>query len=353
MKLFGLGKKPGDMKTLSEKEIQVKLYGHLRSPHAGATHDAAVITLPKAQPRPAIVHPQSQTLTRDERKNVTISSTGETTGAPRPSYMTPKPKEEPAEAARPKAMNKPFQSTKPKAAAFTKFASAAAGKILPAVWAVVKAALTFIAQLLVAAIGMITQIFLKIDFKNPRVRRVFSWTFGIGLLAFVLVGIHMLNVKREFAMKHPNRTVSVKPKPRAKAQIPNQVTSQTLISESAAETASERALTAAESAITAATAPSAVTAPAATSETPVVSQKGQVIQIATFAAQTDAEKLVERLKADGWKCFVKPLVRPGGKTYYCVFLGAYKTSQEAETKLAAFKKKEIAKPFQDAFIRSL
>lgn len=343
MNFFGIKKIKGDLKTLSEKEIQVKLYGHLRTPHPGAVDSAAVITAPKPI-RPVVNGPQPRILTPDERKAIAMPSA--------PAYQKTN-EEKKAETA---SSAKRFQPVQPKTSVFASAVSSAARKIVSAIFNLVKTAFTLIAQILVAALGVLTQFFLKIDYKNPRVRRAFYWTLGLGLLAFLLVGIHVLNVKREIAMKHPNRTISVRPKAKKKAAaIPVQVASQTAISEHAAEEQAAAAKTASSplAPVTAesAAASSAASAPAA--ETPAPSQKGQVIQIATFAAQGDAEKLVDRLKKDGWPCFAKPLVRPGGKTYFCVFLGAFKTYQEAETKLSEFKKKEIAKPFQDAFIRSV
>ncbi len=340
MKLFG--KKPGDMKTLSEKEIQVKLYGHLRQPHAGASQPA--LPQPSVRPASSIANPKTQVLTHEDRRSASFAQEAAVSRVQ-------------ASAA---AANKPAQSAakpvKAKTAFWLPVISFLTGKLLPGIWKIFKGVLTLIAQIFVTVIGIVSQLFLKIDFKNPRVRRAFSWTFGIGLLVFLLAGIHLLNVKREIAMKHP-RAVPVKPKQhRQKQQIPAQVTSQALLSEAAtAENGEAQApSTTAAGVTTAATGtPAAVTGAETAPAESAANIHGQVIQIATFAAQADADKLVERLKADTWKCFVKPLVRAGGRTYYCVFLGPYKTYQEAETKLNSFKKKEIAKSFQDAFIRSL
>ena len=77
------------------------------------------------------------------------------------------------------------------------------------------------------------------------------------------------------------------------------------------------------------------------------------IQAATFAIRTDAQNLVDKINSESLPALVKPLSRgAGSKVYFCVVIGGFKTSQEAELKLVEFKKKEISKPFRDAFVRS-
>ncbi len=352
MKLFGVGKKAGDLKTLSEKEIQVKLYGHLRSPHSGASRDGGIATLPKPAQTASNVAPQ--TFTPADRTQASFSQpAGAQPGPARPAFNSTKPS---SSVLSEPAPQKAFQPARSSGKFFSSVFSFLASKLLPGIVKILKSVIVFAVQLVVAALGAVTQIFLKIDFKNPRVRRTFYWTFGVGILFFLFAGIHVLNMKREFAMRHPNRAVPIKPKIQKPAQqIPAQVASQTLLSESSsAESAHEDVKPLAPATASGSPAKTVTAVESASSGAEDVSAiKGQVIQIATFATLSDAEKLCDRLKTDGWKCFAKPLVRPGGRTYYCVFLGPFKTYQDAEAKLNAFKKKEIAKPFQDAFIRSL
>lgn len=371
MGLFGLSKKERDLKALSEKEIQLRLYGHLRAPHA-ASHDKGAIASNKPI-RPVILGPQVRTF--DERKtapaqnqNVTVEeapshhrsasvktskentddlfsvSTGEHAkpkaypqDVPRQQVKTPAAPVQPRPSAASAGIRKP--------GFFGAFGALLLNKVFPVIFLVLKTAVSFTFQLLAALIGFISSSLLKVDFKNPRVRRIFSWTLGIGIIVFLFVGIHILNLKREVAMKHPKKISVTKPVKKKKDIIPQQVAVQTLAAETAAvsETDTQNGSTVSSLDTAAAETPA---------QTPAV-QKGQVIQIATFAVLSDAEKLVAKLKLEGWPCFAKPLVRSGGKTYFCVFLGAFKTYQEAETKLAEFKKKEISKSFQDAFIRSL
>lgn len=372
MGLFGLSKKERDLKALSEKEIQLRLYGHLRAPHA-ASHDKGAIASNKPI-RPVILGPQVRTF--DDRKNTPVQSQNVTVDEhPAPQHRAPslktssketgedlfsvstgepaKPKNYPSDPPRQVKTSVPVQprpaSAPRKANFFSVLAAVFLNKVFPVIFTVLKTVVSFTFQLLAALIGFISSSLLKVDFKNPRVRRIFSWTLGIGILVFLFVGIHVLNLKREVAMKHPKKVSVTKPVKKKKDIIPQQVAAQTIASDSSAESA----LTASETGASLDSSSAAYTSASdASVQTPAV-QKGQVIQIATFAILSDAEKLVGKLKLEGWPCFAKPLVRSGGKTYFCVFLGAFKTYQEAEIKLAEFKKKEISKSFQDAFIRSL
>ena len=93
-----------------------------------------------------------------------------------------------------------------------------------------------------------------------------------------------------------------------------------------------------------------------TAETAAIASADQgayAIQVATFASKNDADSLAKKLKGSGLKAFVRSLTRPGGRVYQCVFLGRFATYGEAESMLAEFKKQESAKPFQDAFVRTL
>ena len=78
-----------------------------------------------------------------------------------------------------------------------------------------------------------------------------------------------------------------------------------------------------------------------------------VIQVCTYANQTDANKLVDRMKELHLPAFVQPLVRSNGKAYYLVFLGRFETFQEAQIKLKQFRSQPIAQSFQDSFVPEL
>ncbi len=362
MSLFGKKNNPEVNKTLSEREIQQRLYGHLRNPHNG-TQPPPVSINKESKATGSIPSVQADTRTAVKPLNTVPlpprQHTKPADGAEDLFRFSHKPEEAkpPAERVRvertvvpSKPVVKPAEK---KPSPFAGAAAFAAGKLLPGAAKLLKAVFMAVFQIFAVVVGWVVQFFLRIDFKNPQIRRTFYWTLGIGLFAFMLVSIHILNMKREFAMKHTPKSVYTKQKPkkakRVEAPAPVPAAEATASETSLLSAAVPGAATAASAASVAA-AP-AVETPAAVPAHPVM--KGQVIQIATFAVQADAQKLVDKLRQDSWACFVKPLVRPGGKTYYCVFLGAFKSYQEAETKLSEFKKKDISKPFQDAFIRTL
>ncbi len=374
MGLFGLSKKERDLKALSEKEIQLRLYGHLRAPHA-ASHDRGAIASNRPI-RPVILGPQVRSF--EDRKNippqitsaepvssqtrsssaVKTSKTGESedlfstsageTAKTKPSaHEIPRVTKHAPHSRTPELRQEPSRPN-----LFVKALDFIAAKLFPFLGRVVKNLFVFIFQLIAALLGYLSSFILKIDFKNPKVRRIFSWTLGVGVLVFLLVGIHILNLKREIAMRHPKKVSISKVSPKkVKDVIPQQVAAQTIAGDSLPESVLNPVEKNSHSVISQVS--DADSSHSEILDETVSLQKGQVIQIATFATLSDADKLVSKLKQSGWPCFAKPLVRSGGKTYFCVFLGAFKTYQEAEIKLAEFKKKEISKPFQDAFIRSL
>ena len=97
--------------------------------------------------------------------------------------------------------------------------------------------------------------------------------------------------------------------------------------------------------------PASVTAPnEGGSQTAV---KPYVIQIATYINREDAQKMSDQLVQEGFPSFIENLSRQNGKVYFCVFIGRFGAYSEAESMLSEFKKKAIAQPFQDAFIRAL
>ncbi len=352
MGLFGIKKSGADLKTLSENEIQQRLYGHLRPPRTGlpARPAQAVKPLTVSEPKPAI-------------KQAPVTSPSLAPNPAKPSEDTkdlfrfsaqPETEKKSLAAERPVRTERPSVPANPvpkiaanKKNTFKPVLDFISQKLLPFLGKALKAVFMPVFQLIAALIGWTVQFFLKIDYRDVRVRRTFYWTLGIGVFALMLVSIHVLNMKREFAMKHMPKVVYSKQTSKKKVKpVPPPVV--TPAAETSASTSTGEAVSAAPGSEQ--TVSGSDSTPAAAVETP---QKGYVIQIATFASQTDAQKLVDRLRQDQWACFAKPLVRPGGKTYYCVFLGAFKSYPEAEGKLADFKKKDISKPFQDAFIRTL
>lgn len=381
MGLFGNKKKGSEpsVRTLSEREIQSRLYGHLREP-GPVQEDLPTLSKPKLQDSSIL------NKTTNGGKNLTPSATPSTH---KPSISAPELFEEPesevaapksygevpkkqeslsaknymsthrSEKVRPVASNATFQKT-------TSHAFQTAGQGLKAIG-------LKLLELVGWALGSVIRLITSINFKSPAVRRALSMAFGFGVLALVFFGVHLLNVQREAAMKRPPKVIyspvhSVVQTTPAQESValsrPEQAKKDDTSSGKKAEThQAKEATKTPESSATAKTEASqtAGTAkiielpkqPQAPRETAQITGPAYVIQVATFATQADAQKLADRFKAESFRAFVKPLSRSGNRVYYCVFIGKFKTSQEADTTLSSFKQKNIAQSFQDAFVRMM
>lgn len=156
-----------------------------------------------------------------------------------------------------------------------------------------------------------------------------KWAKGWGLsllgVALLFLGIHVLNQYRAQAMKAP-RSVAIRAvsPPRAPRVSPLEAPTKEEI-------------------------PPPEKKPAPLPPSP----KPYVIQVCTYANQTDAEGLAAKMKAAELPAFVEPMGRAGGKTFYPVFLGRFETFQEAQARLKEFRGKPVSRDFQDSFIRTL
>ena len=395
MGLFG--KKNGvDLKTLSEKEIQQKLYGHLRSA-SGPIHDES----PRAKAaQPAAEVSQSKILSPQENRipsahlpldpragSSSVNSSKSKAETTSDLFKISIPSEAPLKQKgilhpEDNSQTRIEQANKPQSffKAPQKKISIPIVPILKIVGAAVWTVLGKIGEILLAGVSeifkMLLRLFFALDLKKPQIRRAAFWGGAVVVLALIFAGIHSLNIKREVAMKHPARHVVHPPKPAHHSHFFNRheaekqpAKKEPLQQESDSAAAKTKTQASVSSSQTPAETPlqapteegdsSEEAASATAAQTPAVKTEARetsgvyVIQIATFAGREDAESLVTRLKAQNLESFVKPLVRPGGKTYYCAFLGRFKTYQDAENKLSEFKKKDISKSFQDSFIRSL
>lgn len=87
---------------------------------------------------------------------------------------------------------------------------------------------------------------------------------------------------------------------------------------------------------------------------PPVSAGKYVIQVATYVLVEDANRVIESLKQAGFESFYKKQIRNStGNTFYTVCLGRFESYPLAQENLAKFRKAAVARPFQDAFIRTL
>lgn len=212
-----------------------------------------------------------------------------------------------------------------------------------------------------------------VDLRNPVVRKIFYWVTGVVCLVALFLGTHQLNVNRELAIrqmkggKASEQKISSSVKS-ASDKFEKKDVKKTASSKDAAkivataplaektnpdESSQEEKLPAGGVAESDAN-EKAATAPAKTDAiTDEAEANPYVIQIATYATQEDAERVVEDLNREGMKAFSKDLSRSSGRTYYCVFIGRFKDTADAYSELSNFRKKTISKSFTDAFVRAL
>ena len=405
MPLFGNKKKSGEqLRTLTEKEIQSKLYGHLRpegvisgeraTPPTGVRHLSGPDPKSAAQGHSGGVSSsapsQSHFLSSQQgpfaqQKQTSaeeISTPASTTASPAPSVLEKSPSQHERS---PQWLNRedklaekkwgadPWSRAKEKRESRESVTWQAKG--LSSILSVLISLIRMGGRLIQLLGNVCLRFLLSIDFRKPRVLRAAYWLTALGLLAAVFIGIHILNLRREVAMNQAPRLAkdsnpARKPKvyqslfpsltvlPMADPQSAKQE-SGGQANEPVGSKENERKI---DNEAQKGSTESAASGPQSNiSSVPLTrekvdeeaSQKGIVIQVATFAMEQDAQKLASRLKQEQLRSFVRSLSRQGGRAYYCVFIGNFKTHREAEAMLGEFRKREIAKSFKDAFIRSL
>lgn len=190
----------------------------------------------------------------------------------------------------------------------------------------------------------------SLSFERPRNQKPFYVMMAAVFLISILLGIHLLNVRREGAMRTPAKSVTrpaetlaaikASETEKLKKPVSSDLDSSVLIPAAGAEeNAGAESVKSGESL----NGSSKLTA----KEAPYV------IQIATFAFDADGKRLKDKFQDQGLRSFVKTLKRADGKAYYSVFIGRFKTYSDAQAELANFKKKDLSRPFEDAFIRTL
>jgi len=79
-----------------------------------------------------------------------------------------------------------------------------------------------------------------------------------------------------------------------------------------------------------------------------------VIQVATYSILEDANRIIQNLNQAGFESFYKREIRTStGHSFFTVCLGRYESYTNAQEALAKFRKVAVARPFQDAFIRTM
>ena len=305
-----LGKKKNgqNLRTLTEKEIQDKLYGSYRS--------AAAVVQDEPRVEREVVKPVIRTSEASDHETVKPVT-------PRPTFSRPPVKALPVRAETKK---------------FLKESGVHLGSLVKVILTV---PLRFLQKILLGLAGLL----ISFDFRKPKIRLLTSWLVGLAFLGLLFVSIHHLNMKREGAMKNPPKHAHAKTVQASKAHAAP------VSKKEGKETSPQTAVTPPESNEVTEEKSVGVSSDAETEITPEA--YGYAIQVATFAAREDADRLVTRLGEAQLDAFVKPLSRVGGRTYYCVFTGRFKTFQKAQKALELFRKKSIGQSFRDAFVRSI
>ncbi len=188
------------------------------------------------------------------------------------------------------------------------------------------------------------------DPRRVMVRRVFYWSSAVLVVFLLFWGVNVLNSQREEAMKSqpknrrelPSVTIVLsEPARPAVANAKTVATERPVVITPAPPRASSR-----EVVITPAV-------PAKRKIFPVSSSRPYVIQVVTYPGLEDAARVVETLKNEKLEAFSKEYKRASGRVYYVVFIGGYRTEAEAQSHLVKFRAKEVARPFQDAFVRTI
>ncbi len=182
--------------------------------------------------------------------------------------------------------------------------------------------------------------------QNAKLRKTIYAILAVLCVTGLFFAINSLNAKREAAMSIRYETPSSAPRKSAgvSLSVSSSVTTDygdigespislpSAIQENAGTTSKTSAVVGAES-------------PAAVKNT-------YVIQVVTYPTKADADRIVSNFRKEGLKAYVKENVRPSGRVFYLVLLGGFKSEPEAQAQLLKFRKMEIARPFQDAFVKS-
>jgi septal ring-binding cell division protein DamX len=178
-----------------------------------------------------------------------------------------------------------------------------------------------------------------LDPRQVVLRRFFYWGTAVLVVFILFWGVNTLNSQREEAMraryKIPGESISEKKPDVVAAVVP-------------AQPAAERPVVITPAPVR----PPKTRAPEGSSATSASSGGSYVIQVVTYPSAQDADSIVKTLKSSGFHAFVKESARPNGGVFYMVLIGGFRTAAEAQAQLSKFRSQEIARPFQDAFVRT-
>lgn len=334
MSLFDPKKKKGDnLKTLSETEIQSRLYGSFRKPHleekssSGKSNPTAVKDVIVEEEK----KPQKSDLFTAPTSTTRLISNPQP-DAPKKADNSIKSPNEWIEKEHQSFNRHAGKSAAPEVNSAPKFKASSQSEKIKKLSPILEYALYATGIVLKAILG-IFQLFRSRGFSKSS--KTNYWIGGILVLGILLLGIHALNNQREKAMKGSYKNSKKVSIPLA-AEFPS--TSLEVPANSAAKpVVKEKPTISAQAQV-----------PAVTQEV-----KPYVIQVATYASLADAENKLATIKASAFPAFIQSLKRQSGRTYHCIFVGRFKTYDEAEKALDRFKKQTFSGSFPDAFVRSL
>ena len=173
--------------------------------------------------------------------------------------------------------------------------------------------------------------------EQVAIRRIFYWGSAVLAVSLLFWGVNALNSQREEAM-------------RVRYKIPGEVPAKT---RTVAPVVVSKPVVERPVVIT----PAPVRPPkkhvSEGSAVPSTSASGSyVIQVVTYPTKQDADQIADTFKRAGFHALVKENTRPSGRLFYLVLLGGFRTEAEAQAQLLKFRAKEVARPFQDAFVKS-
>jgi len=380
MSFFSQKKKStSQLRPLSENEIQKKLYGNLRPelldrPRSGHIPEPQQQSLSFSQPsvllketKEAPEQPVSSVPVRDLFEQPSRDVLG---GVQPHEIPQINKKEKSSEKSRLDRLAQLAEIEKPakkmpfredpwkKKGMFPSFDFSGAGKLAQGVGGktagVLGTAGKSVLGIFVVAVAFFLRVLQSFDLRKPAVRRVIYWIAGAAALFSIFMGIHLLNVRREEAMKAPPKAVS---KTAAKEAAAKKAAASEAKKAATVPVKASEALTPASAEVSSAAAKKEEASAEVKETAAAASTAGAagryVIQIATFAGPNDAERVQKTLKAAELPVFVKALTRPSGRVYYSVFMGRYATFDDAQEGFDLFRKNESGKGFQDAFIRTI
>lgn len=198
------------------------------------------------------------------------------------------------------------------------------------------------------------RILTSVDLKRKKVRQALIGAAVLAGMSYVFFSIHKLNMSREVAMTTKRSTPPVEV---VNSEAPVSTSAEASKKKESLSSGSETPSTQTDQNSLSGTKSKPDTGAAAiedvASPSEPVSDKPYSIQIATYVGHNDSDRMVNRLLELKLPAFVQPLERPGGKVYFCIFVGRYKSYAEADKALNEFRKTSIAASFQDSFVRSL